>query len=118
MDPQKLAKLDPKLREAYDRVMGTSIPQPQNPSMQTPPPQPILNPNPIMQQQAPQTTNPNQMYSNIQASPPEAQTQIMVQKKGSIFTPILIGIGLLVGIAIYTFVWTKILGLELPFLSF
>ena len=28
MDPQKLSQLDPKLREAYQRVMGTPIPQP------------------------------------------------------------------------------------------
>lgn len=30
MDPQKLSNLDPKLREAYQRVMGTPIPQPQD----------------------------------------------------------------------------------------
>jgi hypothetical protein len=29
MDPQKLSQLDPKLREAYQRVMGTTIPEPQ-----------------------------------------------------------------------------------------
>ncbi len=29
MDPQKLSQLDPKLREAYQRVMGTVIPEPQ-----------------------------------------------------------------------------------------
>lgn len=39
MDPQKLSQLDPKLREAYQRVMGTTIPQPQTPpsaQVQTP----------------------------------------------------------------------------------
>ncbi len=38
MDPQKLAGLDPKLREAYQRVMGTTIPEPQAPitQVQTP----------------------------------------------------------------------------------
>lgn len=29
MDPQKLSQLDPKLRDAYQRVMGTTIPEPQ-----------------------------------------------------------------------------------------
>jgi hypothetical protein len=29
MDPQRLSSLDPKLRNAYERVMGTTIPQPQ-----------------------------------------------------------------------------------------
>lgn len=40
MDPQKLSQLDPKLREAYQRVMKTSVPQQQAPPMQsqTPPP--------------------------------------------------------------------------------
>lgn len=36
MDPQKLSQLDPKLREVYMRVMGTDVPQPQAPSVQTP----------------------------------------------------------------------------------
>lgn len=37
MDPQKLSQLDPKLRDAYQRVMGTPIPEVQT---QTPPPPP------------------------------------------------------------------------------
>jgi uncharacterized membrane protein len=32
MDPQKLSNLDPKLRDAYQRVMGTTIPDPQTPA--------------------------------------------------------------------------------------
>lgn len=107
MDPQKLSGLDPKLREAYQRVMGTTLTQPQQ----------IPNTNPaIMPQPQPQTNNFDQMHSGMPASAPEPQAQGMVQKKGSIFTPILIGIGLLAGITIYTFVWTKILGFQLPFL--
>ncbi len=48
MDPQKLSQLDPKLREAYQRVMGTSIPQPQVAPIQaqTPPPPPMPTPDP------------------------------------------------------------------------
>lgn len=40
MDPQKLSQLDPKLRDAYQRVMGTVIPEPQVKSdlTQAPPP--------------------------------------------------------------------------------
>lgn len=39
MDPQKLSSLDPKLRDAYQRVMGTVIPKPQSPpEVQTTPP--------------------------------------------------------------------------------
>lgn len=52
MDPQKLSQLDPKLREAYQRVMGTSIPQPQVAPIQTqtpPPPPPMPDPIPMPQ---------------------------------------------------------------------
>ncbi|MBF8250213.1 MAG: hypothetical protein HW400_814 [Candidatus Levybacteria bacterium] len=60
MDPQKLSQLDPKLREAYQRVMGTTIPTPpatpatpaqnQTPSPAaepTTPPPPQIQPEPI-----------------------------------------------------------------------
>lgn len=50
MDPQKLSQLDPKLRDAYQRVMGTVIPEPQAPVAQaqasTPPPAPPVPPTP------------------------------------------------------------------------
>lgn len=54
MDPQKLSQLDPKLRDAYQRVMGTVIPEPQVPAAQTqtpttppaPPTPPTLDPIP------------------------------------------------------------------------
>lgn len=46
MDPQKLASLDPKLRDAYQRVMGTTIPEPQTapPAQMQAPPPPIEKP--------------------------------------------------------------------------
>lgn len=50
MDPQKLSQLDPKLREAYQRVMGTPIPAPQAQPIQAqtpPPPPPMPDPTPI-----------------------------------------------------------------------
>ena len=52
MDPQKLSQLDPKLRDAYQRVMGTAIPQPQAPvqsqsPMPTPPIPTSPTPNPM-----------------------------------------------------------------------
>lgn len=50
MDPQKLASLDPKLREAYQRVMGTVVPKPQDPAQnQTPPPPAPPIPDPVPQ---------------------------------------------------------------------
>lgn len=52
MDPQKLSQLDPKLRDAYQRVMGTVIPESQTPPVQaqTPVP-PIPDPVPTPQPQ-------------------------------------------------------------------
>src|SRR3989338_142798 len=57
MDPQKLSQLDPKLREAYQRVMGTVIPEPQaapiqaqtSPPAASEPSTPIPNPTPTPQ---------------------------------------------------------------------
>ena len=52
MDPQKLAQLDPKLRDAYTRVMGTTIPEPQAASTQIQiPVPPTLDPTPTQQPQ-------------------------------------------------------------------
>lgn len=64
MDPQKLSQLDPKLREAYQRVMGTQIPKVQNVPIQiqtpTPPtPTPDPTPAPPPQPQPEPTPLPN-----------------------------------------------------------
>lgn len=48
MDPQKLASLDPKLREAYQRVMGTTIPDPNPTPQPQPQPEPIPTPPPTV----------------------------------------------------------------------
>lgn len=67
MDPQKLSQLDPKLRDAYQRVMGTQLPDlqtppasPQNESVETqafpqPPAAPTSDPIPFP---APTTEEP------------------------------------------------------------
>ena len=51
MDPQKLSQLDPKLRDAYQRVMGTVIPNPQTPAQTQTPAPPTPNPTPQPQSQ-------------------------------------------------------------------
>lgn len=79
MDPKSFANLDPKLKEAYDRIMGTSTqansstPQPANDS--TPPVQnPLPQSTPTMASSMPQT---NPVTDTIQTSPlqPDLQTQ-------------------------------------------
>ena len=101
MDPQKLSQLDPKLRNAYQRVMGTVIPEPQVAPIQTQappltnnytvpaPPNPIPNPQPQPEPQQPTvepqpainpqpviptqpTSNFVQMNSQVPAAPPAA----------------------------------------------
>lgn len=68
MDPQKLSQLDPKLREAYQRVMGTPIPQPQVPPAQAQIPQPDPTPAP---QPQPEPTTPPQ-------TPPQQQEPFFI----------------------------------------
>jgi len=79
MDPQKLAQLDPKLRDAYQRVMGTTIPEP-NPApsqAQTPSPAggpPTTNPSPIPQPQPQPEPNPAPSPI-VEPTPPAAPTE-------------------------------------------
>jgi len=128
MDPQKLSQLDPKLREAYQRVMGTTIPTPPAAPIQTqaPPPSIPSDPTQIPQPQPVPTqpaTNFVQMNSEVPAPaqnfttpPPMPLAQTMaVKKKSGIIMPILFGFAALVFIAIYTLFWTKIFNFNLPF---
>lgn len=125
MDPQKLSQLDPKLREAYERVMGTPstpdpIPPPQpippveQPAIPSPtePIQPVASETPVTPITEPATTNFDQMNSEA-----ATQTQTPAVKKKNIFMSILIVLGIVVFVAIYTLIWTKIFNLRLPFLG-
>lgn len=131
MDPQKLSQLDPKLRDAYQRVMGTTIPQSQpapapTPELQPEPisvpntqsaaspepffiPQPAANPEPQVPMQQPPT-------QNFTTPPPMPAQTTVVKKKSGIMIPILFGIAALVFLVIYTLFWTKIFNFRLPFL--
>lgn len=143
MDPQKLSQLDPKLRDAYQRVMGTPIPPPATPPIQEPPVQPepstpqspVSEPQPAIPKPQPPTPQPaispeppvqassfGQMNSevavpsspNFSAPMPQAQTMTVKKKNGMM--PILIGIAGLFFVAIYTLFWAKIFNFKLPFL--
>lgn len=93
MDPQKLSQLDPKLREAYQRVMGTTIPEPQVAPVQaqtppTTPPMPYPTPAPMPQPEPepapmptptieePPTTSEPQSIPTPQPTIPEPQPAI------------------------------------------
>ena len=135
MDPQKLSQLDPKLREAYQRVMGTTLPQvqpasPRGEPVQAPTPSqpPVSEPEPAIPQQPPLGANNFvQMNSEVASAPtvappaspnfaaPATASTIAVKKK-SMMMPVMIGVASLVFLAIYTLFWTKLFSLKVPFL--
>lgn len=140
MDP-KLGGLDPKLKEAYERVMNRpSAPSGQstlggapNPTSQTAPVQPATpqaNSDQPVLGQAP-STSPSPAPSNFSQAPSAATSTVAfnahnsslnqgaVLKKGGSKTPTLvILIGLIILLIAYTFVWIYIFKLKIPFLPF
>lgn len=80
MDAQKLSQLDPKLRDAYQRVMGTVIPEPTVPNQSPTPPvntPTTPTPNPTPQPAVPPVVDP-QPVVNPQSTPqptPEPASQ-------------------------------------------
>lgn len=74
MDPKKLSTLDPKLRETYEKIMGTSAPQTnQSPQPVQPPANPVVNPS-LPQNPPPMVTQTSPNPSMPAATPPP-QTQ-------------------------------------------
>lgn len=125
MDPKKL---DPKFKEAYERVMGANFsaqpaapqpvtPQPAAPVQSTPPPPPIP---------AAQPTGPAPLPIAGQPAPiPQPQpagftgqsagSGVPRKKKG--MSPVMIAAGVIIFFLIYTIIWVKIFNLSLPFMS-
>lgn len=131
MDP-KLSGLDPKLREAYERVMngpspvpsGINVP-PANPAAPPPVTQPIVTPAPEPEPvPAPTPVSPppptpvpaasnfafNANYQTNQG------TTTTVKKAGGKMSSVLIILGLVVLLVAYTFVWVYLFKLKIPFL--
>lgn len=99
MDPQKLSQLDPKLRDAYQRVMGTTIPEPQaapvqqaqtppqtpNPAPAPPPmPQPEPTPIPTIEDPITQPTEPPVSQPQPLTPEPSVQTSNFVQMNSEV----------------------------------
>lgn len=147
MDPKTAPNLDPKLQEAYNRVMNTTVPQPPAaPQPQTPPPLPITPPqvstiptppsppppppstptipqaNPI---QPPITDQPQTtvMHATIPltTTKPSSSAPILAASKsggkGLSILPFII-IGGIIFLAVYTVFWIKFFKLSIPFLPF
>jgi hypothetical protein len=135
MDPNNL---DPKLKETYDRVMGTQTAPPTTAGAPATPPQPSSAPvNPVVNTsptttsvvspdmpQIPETPAYTQDNLNFQAAiqtpvvgaPLAAQPEAIIQQhKPSSLLKILYIIGAIVFFVAYTFLWIKIFNLPLPF---
>ena len=92
MNPKNLSHLDPQLKEAYERVMGTSVP--------------VSN-----------SVNTTPAFIP-QASPvkPQVQNQVVVNKKKEGLSPILVGVAVILFFAAYTIIWVKVFNLKIPFI--
>lgn len=125
MDNKTPQQLDPKLKEAYDRVMGTVVTPPlKTPQPATPPlpehqqsvssvspvsPTPAAQPEPEHEQTTPTPT------TTVEAQP-IIQKGVPLKKKGKV-SPLIIFLGIIVFIAVYAIVWVKYFGLKVPYLN-
>lgn len=125
MDSKQLNQLDPKLKETYERVMGTplnkSFTQPLPPQLPTNMPKtPFPSATPVTtqtptRQPSPKPFQPQPATYNVGQNQ-KPQTQIA--KKQNKMTPIFIVIGSFIFIILYALIWIKVLNLEVPFLPF
>jgi hypothetical protein len=133
MNPKAPANLDPKLKETYERVMGTSFTLGASPSTQTRPvqttviqePQPPVTAQQAMPVQQPiDVANPDpEMVSSPQmpkigdpfkeAVPPPANVMMKgnTLKKNNFLMPVLLVVGGLVFFVAYAVIWAKVFGL-------
>ena len=136
MDPKNPADLDPKLKEIYERVMGTNVASSQaisqKPAIPTTPQQSAIEKTP--QPQAPQA--PAQTTSTPIASPQsiqektstgkvflehqsfKPQPQKTEEKKQQNMLPMLLFVGGIVFFAVYAFFWLKFFNVNLISLPF
>lgn len=141
MNPKGVNDLDPKLKETYERVMGTTFPTPQPVSQQTtaqtptqqPPQQPVESvqtpePQPVLQPIS-TPSDPMQTSQIFRAGdgfkqPPTSSSDLLAKanmgnsavvneepKKKSKLIPMLIGVGGLIFFIAYAVIWAKLFGL-------
>jgi hypothetical protein len=131
-NPKSVNDLDPKLRETYERVMGTQAPNIQKPIMQStsmpqqssvqapidPPPQPVQSQHVISQTaNNPFIANPPtpvQVFSQTAMAPASKTTQPQKKKTNHILPILLVFIGIVL-VVVYTVVWLFVFGVvKLP----
>jgi hypothetical protein len=129
MSPKTINDLDPKLKETYERVMGTSLNTPsaaeqpiQKPVMQQTeaiapdlvPPQTIFQQaqSPIPEMVAsPQMPSMTSSFQQTAVVPTEAAMKATVTKKKSSLIPILLAVGIIIFFVCYGVIWAKVFGL-------
>lgn len=137
MDPKNLNQLDPKIKEAYDRVMGTDLTSPQTPSepaapqfgAQTipsapepakeyaPPPPPPIHLDTSQAPETPVTPPPvfqsfNSETASQPTSPAPEAVAVHHSSRFAISTPILMVLGIAFFIA-YAALWVMVFGIKL-----
>ncbi|MEK7186493.1 MAG: hypothetical protein AAB675_03970 [Patescibacteria group bacterium] len=106
---KKTQNLDPQLKAAYERVMGTNIP-PATPA-------PTVTPG----AQAPQATQVQapQAQAPVVSAGSDATKVVAGGGSGSRkLSPILIIVAILLFFAVYTFIWLTVFKVKIPFLPF
>lgn len=106
---KNLNNLDPKLKEAYDRVMGTNFTPPTKP--QAPQQGPLMQTQPV-----PESFNNKEDTPEFNPAPAQPLSSFMQEeqnpaKKKMNFLPILFVIGGIAFLAVYAVIWAKIFGL-------
>lgn len=154
MDPKQSAQLDPKLQEAYDRVMGLTLEQPApQPSPQPPvtaveptqiTPSPPVASTPTLNQPvtvtstalpttiSPETDTapvpsqlPQMSASALDAMSPTPTTPVhkkmhaFIAKKTADFkvSPVILIVGAIAFLLIYTVIWVKVFNLSVPLIN-
>lgn len=117
---QQFGQLDPKLKEVYERVMGTSVSS--APKAPAPPsPQPVTPPMPVqMQQHAPpipqqESPKPQEQTPAPPVLQPQTETQAISVKPHGHISPVVWILGGLTFVIVYVLAWVKIFNLKLPF---
>ena len=132
MNPKSLNDLDPKLKETYDRVMGTSVNTNPTipPTMETQPvaPQPLAveqetqpTPQPVMPtpssvedstvSQVFRADNSNHSSAEAATVNPTSGNAVVKKAANKKTLPIIIAVGAVMFFAVYGVLWAKLLGL-------
>lgn len=119
MDPKKPADLDPKLKEIYDRVMGTNVPQ-QASSLPQPPPV-VSNepptPPPIDATGAVTSIHPEEIKQEVvKIDSPSQENKTTKQNKSQVL-PVFFVIGGIIFFIFYAIFWFKYFNVSIPFLG-